>query len=92
MIDWQHLVIAPIGILPALAGWWMLRNASRAADATIRFERSSPTAKWAKPPGERSRAVETAGYRIAGAAFLCVGSAFALINLLIAFGVLTPAN
>ena len=86
-----QLIIAPIGLVFAVVGWWMLRNSRKAADITIEFESKGPL----KPPvwhgSETSRRIEAGGYKVVGAWFLFVGTAFFIINLLFGFGVLTPS-
>ena len=85
-----QLVIAPIGLAFAAAGWWMLRNSRKAADTTIDLESRGPIKPPAWHGSETSHRVEAVGYKAVGAWFLFVGTAFFILNLLFGFGVLTP--
>ena len=88
-MSWPLLLAAPLGLIFAAAGWRMSRHSVRAADETLRLEARSSSAA---PPSERSRSLEAEGYRAAGACFLVLGSAFALLCLLFGVGLLTPAR
>jgi hypothetical protein len=91
-VNWPLLLLAPVGIPFAAAGWWMLRNSAKAADATLRFERSRPAGKSTRAPSPRSRSIEEGSYRVLGGFFLLLGPAFTILGLLFGFGLLKPAH
>ncbi|WP_213979167.1 hypothetical protein [Sphingomonas sp. dw_22] len=81
MIWWVALLWLPFAGLSMFGGRAIFRHARKLADATIDFEARGPIKPPAWHTGQKSRAIETAGYKFVGAFVILWGALLGIVCL-----------